>query len=280
MARTTDQIQTAIITTKEGTTDLNGLTSESRRSIWRLFTRLIASVQALFEQQTDVFKTEIESVVAVAAPNTAAWVQDRVLKFQYKASDPQVITLVDLVPTYPVVNTDLQIITRCSVKSDLSNNVKIKAAKDEPPAALSGPQLSALQSYINVIGCAGINYVVSSSTSDKLYVSADIYYQGMYSDVISANVIAAIEAYLAALPFDGQLLVSDLEVVIRDVTGVKDIVLKNVRARANGTSLSSASYLVQNSQLISRFWNTVAGYVVGETTASNTLADTLTFIPQ
>jgi hypothetical protein len=102
----------------------------------------------------------------------------------------------------------------------------------------------------------------------------------MYSDVISANVIAAIEAYLAALPFDGQLLISDLEVVIRDVTGVSDVVLKNVRARANGTALSGANYLVQDSQLIARFWNTVAGYIVGETTASNTLSDTLTFIPQ
>lgn len=280
MARTTDQIQTAIITTIEGTTDLNGLTSGSRRSIWRLFTYVVAYIQSLFEQQTDVFKAEVESVVAIAAPNTAAWVQDRVLKFQYKASDPQVVTLVDLVPTYPVVNTDLRIVTRCSVKSDLSNNVKIKVAKSEPPTALSGPQLSALQSYINVIGCAGINYLVSSATSDKLYIDADIYYQGMYSEVISANVIAAIEAYLAALPFDGQLLVSDLEVVIRDVTGVKDVVLKNVRARANGTALSSATYLVQDSQVISRFWNTVAGYIVGEDTASNTLTDTLDFISQ
>jgi hypothetical protein len=280
MARTTDQIQTAIITTIEGTPDLNGLTSPSRRAIWRLFTYVVAYIQSLFEQQTDVFKTEVESVVAVAAPNTAAWVQDRVLKFQYKASDPQVVTLVNLVPTYPVVNTDLRIVTRCSVKSNLSNNVKIKVAKSEPPVALSAPQISALQSYINVIGCAGINYVVSSSTSDKLYINADIYYKGMYSDVISANVIAAIEAYLAALPFDGQLLISDLEVVIRDVTGVSDVVLKNVRARANGTALSGANYLVQDSQLIARFWNTVAGYIVGETTASNTLSDTLTFIPQ
>jgi hypothetical protein len=162
----------------------------------------------------------------------------------------------------------------------LSNNVKIKVAKSEPPTALSGAQTSALQSYINVIGCAGINYLVSSSTSDKLYVDADIYYQGMYSDVISANVIAAIDAYLAGLPFDGQLLISDLDVTIRGVEGVKDVVLKNVRARANGTALGSATYLVEDAQTVIRFWNTVAGYVVGEDTVSNTLADTLNFISQ
>ena len=280
MARTADQIQTEIIAAVESTTELSGLTSQSRRSIWRLFTYVVAYIQSLFEQKTDLFKTEIEAIVDRAAPNTAAWVQDRVFKFQYDAITPQVIDLVDLVPTYPTINTDLQIITRCSVKADLSNNVKIKVAKSEPPVALSNAEKSALQDYVTTIGCAGINYLVSSATSDKLYVQADVYYQGQYSAIIADNVIAAIEAFLAALPFDGQLLVSDLERTIRTTTGVKDVVLKNVKARANATLLANASSLVASNALVSRNWNTVAGYIVGETTASNTLADTLTFIPQ
>lgn len=280
MARTADQIQTEIIAAVESTTELSGLTSQSRRSIWRLFTYVVAYIQSLFEQKTDLFKTEIEAIVDRAAPNTAAWVQDRVFKFQYDAITPQVIDLVDLVPTYPTINTDLQIVTRCSVKADLSNNVKIKVAKSEPPVALTNAEKSALQDYVTTIGCAGINYLVSSATSDKLYVQADVYYQGQYSAIIADNVIAAIEAFLAALPFDGQLLVSDLERTIRTTTGVKDVVLKNVKARANGTLLASASSLVASNALVARNWNTVAGYIVAETTASNTLADTLTFIPQ
>lgn len=280
MARTADQIQTEIIAAVESTTELSGLTSQSRRSIWRLFTYVVAYIQSLFEQKTDLFKTEIEAIVDRAAPNTAAWVQDRVFKFQYDAITPQVIDLVDLVPTYPTINTDLQIVTRCSVKADLSNNVKIKVAKSEPPVALTNDERSALQDYVTTIGCAGINYLVSSATSDKLYVQADVYYQGQYSAIIADNVITAIEAFLAALPFDGQLLVSDLERTIRTTTGVKDVVLKNVKARANATLLANASSLVASNALVSRNWNTVAGYIVAETTASNTLADTLTFIPQ
>ncbi len=280
MARTVDQIQTEIISAVESTTELSGLTSQSRRSIWRLFSYVVAYIQSLFEQKTDLFKTEIESIVDRAAPNTAAWVQDRVFKFQYDATTPQVIDLVELVPTYPTVNLDLQIVTRCSVKADLSNNVKIKVAKSEPPVALTNDERSALQDYVTTIGCAGINYLVSSATSDKLYVQADVYYQGQYSAIIADNVITAIEAFLAALPFDGQLLVSDLERTIRTTTGVKDVVLKNVKARANATLLANASSLVASNALVSRNWNTVSGYIVGETTASNTLADTLTFIPQ
>lgn len=280
MARTADQIQTEIIAAVESTTELSGLTSQSRRSIWRLFSYVVAYIHSLFEQKTDLFKAEIEAIADRAAPNTAAWIQDRVFKFQYDAITPQVIDLVDLVPTYPTINTDLQIVTRCSVKADLSNNVKIKVAKSEPPVALTNDEKSALQDYVTTIGCAGINYLVSSATSDKLYVQADVYYQGQYSAIIADNVITAIEAFLAALPFDGQLLVSDLERTIRTTTGVKDVVLKNVKARANATLLANASSLVASNALVSRNWNTVAGYIVGETTASNTLADTLTFIPQ
>lgn len=280
MARSVEQINNEIVSKVESTTELSGLTSTSRRSIWRMFTWIVAYIQSLFEQKTDIFKTEIETIVDYSTPNTATWVQQKAFKFQYDAVTPQVVTLVDLVPTYPIINEDLQIVTRCSVKSDLSNNVKIKVAKNEPPEALTSGERSALQDYINVIGCAGINYLVSSGTSDKLYVQADIYYQGQYSAIITANVISAIESYLSSLPFDGQLLVSDLDRTIRETTGVKDVVLKNVRARANGTALGSAPYLVQSNTLISRNWNTVAGYIVGETTASNTLADTLNFIAQ
>ena len=280
MARSVEQINNEIIAKVESTAELSELTSSSRRSIWRLFAWVIAYIQSLFEQKTDLFKSEIETIVDYSVPNTASWLQQKAFKFQYDAVTPQVITLVDLVPTYPIVNEDLQIVSRCSVKADLSNNVKIKVAKSEPPVALTSGERSALQDYINVIGCAGINYLVSSGTSDKLYIQADIYYQGQYSAIISDNVISAIENYLSQLPFDGQLLVSDLERTIRQTTGVKDVVLKNVRARANGTALSSASYLVQSNAVISRNWNTVAGYIVGETTASNTLADTLNFIAQ
>lgn len=280
MARTVDNIQTDIINKVESSADLSGLTSQSRRSIWIMFTYVFAYIQSLFEQKTDIFKTEIENIVDVAAPNTAAWVQNRVFKFQYDATTPQVITLNNLVPSYPTINADLQIVTRCSVKADLSNNVKIKVAKSEPHVALTAPEKSALQDYVSTIGCAGINYLVSSSDSDKLYVEADVYYQGQYSAIISDSVIAAIEAFLAALPFDGQVLLSDLERTIRTTTGVKDVVLKNVKARANGTAFSSATSLVTSNAVISRNWNTVAGYIVGETETGETLVDKLNFIPQ
>jgi hypothetical protein len=228
----------------------------------------------------DIFTADVEAVAAAAAPATPAWLQDQIFKYQYSATTPQVVQLINFAPAYPVIDETLQIITRCSVTTNLSNSVIIKVATGEPPAALSSPQLSALQSYVTQIGVAGVVYNVISQASDKLYVQANVYYQGQYSAVIQADVIAAIENFLAAIPFNGQVKITDLEDAITAVEGVTDVVLVNVRARADGTAFASGSYLVQNQQTISRLWGTVAGYMVGETTTGNTLNNSLTFIAE
>ena len=280
MARSINEIQAGIITSVQAQPELAAANSTSKRAVWRLWTFVVAVAINLLEQLQDVFQSEIEATVSLAAPQTAQWVQDRVLKFQYDASNPQIVQLINLVPQYPVVNADLRIVTRCSVKSTLSNQVQIKVAKNEPPEKLAGTEISALQSYIDVIGVAGVEYLVQSTDSDKLFVQAQIFYNGQYSAVIQANVILAIDTYLSQIPFDGTLKLLDLEIAVRNVTGVTDIVLNNVRARKDGDPLSAATYLVQSNEVIARKWATVSGYIVGETTGGNTLADTLTFIPE
>jgi hypothetical protein len=256
------------------------LTSTSKRAVYRLFTYVVAVGINALEQLMDIFTADVEAVAAAAAPATPAWLQDQIFKFQYSATTPQVVQLINFAPAYPVIDETLQIITRCSVTTNLSNSVIIKVATGEPPAALSSPQLSALQSYVTQIGVAGVVYNVISQASDKLYVQANVYYQGQYSAVIQADVIAAIENFLAAIPFNGQVKITDLEDAITAVEGVTDVVLVNVRARADGTAFASGSYLVQNQQTISRLWGTVAGYMVGETTTGNTLNNSLTFIAE
>lgn len=281
MARQISDIQQQMLDNIAADSTLGSLlTSTSKRAIYRLFTYIVAVAINALEQLIDIFTASVEATAAKAAPATAAWLQAQILKFQYSSTTPQVIQLIDFAPAYPVVDETLQIISRCSVTTNLSNNVIIKVATGEPPAALSSPQLSALQAYVNEIGIAGVIYNVTSEASDKLYVQANVYYQGQYSAVIQQNVVEAIQNFLASIPFNGQMKVSDLEEAITSVEGVNDVVLVNVRARANGTAFSAGSYLVQNQQIIGRLWNTLAGYIVGETTSSNTLYDSLTFIAE
>jgi len=283
MARTIAQIQAQIIATKNAQPELAGLTSTSKRAIWNLWTFVVAACIAIFEQLLDSFLTEVETQVAQSAGASVLWLQAKMFQFQYDATTPQVIQLINTVPQYPVVDANKRIITACSVTSSLSNQVSIKVAKSSPFVALATAELTAAQSYINTIGAAGITYNVISLNADKLYVQAQIYYQGQYSTVIQQNVIDAINSFLQNLSivnFNGSMKISDLEIAIRSVAGVNDVVLNNVRGRDDASSFSNGIDLVLNNTVISRQWNTIAGYIVQETTTGKTFADSLTFIGQ
>jgi hypothetical protein len=292
MARTVAQIQATIVAAiaadatlpnairaQASAYDPNAQLSTSKRAFWNLITYIVASAQGIEEQLMDSFKADIEELAATVPPGTPEWVQAKILLFQYDESNPQIIQLVDLVPQYLQFIPSDQIVSRCSVTTDLSGNVTIKVATGNPPAALTDLQLAALQDYINTIGFAGITYTCTTANPDQLYIAANIYYQGQYSAVIQANVIAAITNYLAAIPFDGDVLLSDLEAAIKAVPGVVDVVLQKVGARQDGNPLNMAN-LVNNSQILNRLWNTVSGYIIGETSNGNTLSSTLNFLPQ
>jgi hypothetical protein len=255
----------------------------SKRNLFRLICYTVAIGQALLEQLQDVFLANVEEVQSKSAAASTLWLQDAMFKFQYSLLDPQVLQIIDNVPQYPVVDETLRIITACSVKSNISNQVKIKVAKDDPFVALDALELAAAQSYIEYKGAAGITYIVSSGDADKLYLEATIWYQGQYAAVIQDNVINAVNAFLQTLSkqnFDGSLKLVDLEVLIRQLPGVNDVLLTNVRARKDADVFADGTDLVLNQTVISRLWNTDAGYIVEEDTVGKTFTDSLTFVAE
>lgn len=282
MARTVEEIYQSIIAAKEADSNLNSLTSTSRRAIWRLWAYIVAAAQATQEQLMGLEKDNVQAIVDAAPAGNAAWVQEQMFKFQYDATTPQIVQLntSTFAYAYPTIDATKQIITRCSVNRQIYNVVQLKVAKGTTPEALTSLEKSAAQDYIDTIGNCNANYQVISLNADRLYVDADVYYKGQYSAIIQANVIAAIEAYMSALDFNGQVLMSDLETVIRSVTGVTDVVLNNVGARADDTDPDVRYLLIENNTLIARNWQTVAGYIIQEDNSGDTFADTLTFIAQ
>lgn len=286
MARSTATIQAQILDNIAADTTLAPLlTSTSKRAIYRLLAYIMAVAINVLEQLIDVFTTNAEATAAAASPATAAWLQKQVLAFQYSDAVPQVIQFTPgQAPYYPTVDASLQIITRCSVKTTVANNVLIKVATGSTPTALTTAQLNALKSYIQPpfgIGMAGINYNVTSAGADRLYIQANIYYQGQYSGSIATNVSAAITTFLSAIPFNGQVKLSDLEITIRQVSGVSDVEFINVSARAATDDFATgSSALVLNQTALSRTWATLAGYIIPEDTTGNTLSDTLTFVAE
>lgn len=281
MARTVNAIQAQMLDAVAADDVLKDqLTSVSKRAIYRLWTFIVAVAIGLLEQLADAWRSDIEQVVAAAAPGSPPWVQEKVFLFQYDTTTPQIIQLINLAPVYPIVDPSLRIVTRCSVTTDLSNSVTVKVAKGTTPAPLNNLELAALQSYINTIGVAGVHYNTVSNDADRVYVEADIYYKGLFSSVIKSNVILSIDNYLAGIPFNGRVKVDDIRAAVRSVAGVEDIVFKNVFARANATPFGGGTALVQNNTLASRYWPTLAGYAISEDTVGQTLADKLNFISE
>jgi hypothetical protein len=280
MARTIAQIQSEMDTEQALQTGLSDLNSPSQVAIYTLWKYVISASIWAHEKLWDIFKLELEAIVDAAPIGTDGWVQSQSLLFQYSATDPQVITLVDFVPAYSVVDTDLQIITRCSVKTLPNKTVNVKVAKSDPPSALTATELSSFAGYLDDISFAGVQYNAISLASDKLYLDAEVFYNGQYSSVISDTVIAAVNDYLANIPFDGNVRVSALYDAIQNVSGVTDVIINDMAIRADATAFGSKTYLVQNNTTIYNKYPTFAGYVVEETTVSNTFVDKLTFTPE
>jgi len=275
MARTTQEIYDSIILAKESDANLSGLTSNSQTAIWRLWAYIVAVTINLFEQFQDVFKEEIEEIAKTIVPGTPSWLRQKTLEFQYSQDSPQNLVLVDLVPTYPVINESLRIISRASVTEATNLTANVKVAKNNPPEPLSGLEQTALIDYLGTIRFAGTKINVVNLAPDRLFVNANVYYDGAYSSVIENNVKTALRNYLQNLSsfenFNGVVRNSAIVDTIQKVEGVIDVQLNQVKARANST-------LFENGTVVTLKYETFAGYIIEEDSSGNTFDDSITFI--
>jgi hypothetical protein len=278
MARTIAQIQAQILAEKANQPALSGLNSPSRTSIYNLWSFITAVAINLQEQLWDVFKTNLETDISQAPVGTDGWVQAQCFKFQYDATTPQIITLNDFVPSYNPVDITKQLITRSSVLTLPSRIVSVKVAKSEPPQALAAPELAAFQGYLSEIAFSGVQINAVSYPPDQMMIAATINYNGLYAGSIQSSVIASINNYMKNLPFDGNIVLSQLEIAILATPGVTDLVFNNVALRSYSVPLALATYLVQANTELLRSSGTFSGYVIPETTGGYDLASTLIFV--
>lgn len=266
MARTVSDIQTQITGQLVANFSAVGITVDptkwSKRNMLQLLCFTFATCAAYLEQLMDVMKASIETVASQSAAASPLWIQAQMFNCQYSSTVPQILQMIGTIPQYPVVDPTLLFITGCSVSSVTPNIVTIKVATGNPFTALSAPQLAAAQGFINLIGTAGVQYTVVSQAADTIDINANVYYQGQYSSIITATVLAAIDSFLqnaSVTNFDGSVKLSELEAAILAVTGVNDVELLNVQATAYG---SSPVALITSKLAIMRQWFPVSGYVV------------------
>ncbi len=247
--------------------------SPSAVALWSNFLNTLATEFFTQEQLSNTFQTEIEAVVADAVPGTAPWIQNEVKKFQYSASTAQVVALnADFSVGYPTIDDTLKIISNAAIVVVGSGVINIKVATGTTPAPLSSPQKTALTAYLNSILPAGANFNIINYYADLLQVNATVYYNGQYNAVIQTNVNAALAIYMASLPFNGVVKLSDIEKAILAVAGVVDVTFQQVTCTP-GTSIinvyGTPVNLVLGSLVLSRSYQTSAGYIVNDTTPND-----------
>lgn len=295
--RTVAQIQQQMIDTKNQQAALAGLTSTSTTAIYRLMFYVMAVAISLLEQILNIFQAELEAKILAGAPGSASWMKQKTLEFQYSSTNPQVTTLVNFVPTYPVINPSLRIITRCSVTQTMSGatpviyQADVKVAKGEPPTPLSSAEQTALEAYYGQggspvadgsgIGFCGIHYNFINQAADEMYLQAEITYNGQYSGTIQSDTINAVTAYLkdlsSAVNFNGIFKTVSLIDYMQAVPGFKDINIQTLRIRETGTSFPGGTSLVSSNTVNYTNYTPKAGYIIPETTSGNTMTNSLTF---
>lgn len=286
ITETVEQIEQRLIDTLQANASLydpsnpdpnkRGLTSTSQVAVWRSFLNVIAIEIFTLQQLMSTFSKEVEGIANDAPPETPQWVRKKVLEFQYDAVTPQVVQVnADMSVTYEKVDTTKQVIDQCAVISNSFGGMIIKVAAGNPLAPITSSQRAAIDSYLNTILGADINYQIINEVADILKLIGTVYYNGQYNSVIKTNVVAALNNYLSTLPFNGVLKVSDLIKTILNVEGVTDVELSDVVATPLG-GLGTAINLITSGTENMREYQTYSGYVVND--PANLFANTLTFL--
>jgi len=283
MARTISGIYDEIIAEKQNMSELTALvpnpdsaqtlltdlTSTSKVAVWRLWAWLTAVAVWIHEKLWDAFKAEVDAIVAAAVPGTARWYREMCLNFQYQ--DELVYENFKFI--YKPVDVSKRIVARASA-TEQGGNVLLKVAKlvngipEKLSSDPSNDELSAFTGYISKIKFAGTFCPIVSTDSDLLNASFDVYYDptviNASGQLLSNTAIkpaeAAINDYLANLPWDGVMLKSAVIDAVQKAVGVQDVVLNLLQAKAH----SALSY-----NTVTRTYRSVAGYITIDTLLIN-----------
>jgi hypothetical protein len=285
MARTVAQIYLSIIAEKNNQTSLNALqpaidseqqllsdvASPSKVADWRIWAYIMAIVIWTHEVLWDLFKSEVDAIVADAIPGTARWLRNQALLFQYGDS----LTWIDNKYQYAVIDATKQII-KFSAVIETGGQIRLKVAKlvGGVPTKLNSTELAAFQVYINQIKFAGTNVLIISYDPDLLKITYSVKYDplvlaadgSLISDPSIFPVENALNAYISGIEWAGIFNFTKSTDAIQAASGIVDPVITAAEGKPY-----AGSYAVINQN-----YESVAGYM--QIDPAFPLSSTITYI--
>lgn len=239
MARTIEEIYTAMVLDKESRPELAGLTSVSKTALWRMWLYVVATAIHVHEQFFDAFKKEAEEIAARAIPGSLRWYADRAREFQYGYN--LVMDLQRYIYYYLDTTSDAaiaaKIIAQVSVQEVFTSTfsgVRVKAAKlsGTDLVKLSSAELTAFEFYMHRIRFAGVAMDVISTDADEVKMNVKVYYDGVLPlAAVQLAFETALKDHLKAIPFDGVLNRNALIDAFQAMPEVFDVELLSLQAK-------------------------------------------------
>lgn len=257
MSRSINEIQDSILVSKanaesldalEVLTDnekniLSNLTSNSRVAIWRLWVFIIAVTIWTLEKIFDIFKIEIEALIALNKVHNFDWYIAESKAFQFGFSLTQ-DGVYDNTGVEESLIIQSKIVKQVAIEQ-LASKLQIKIAKEDGAGLLTlltANEVSAFSQYMEKRKDAGTRLIILSRAADDIKFTIDVYYDPQVLDVNGQRhdgtddtpVQSKIQQFTRELEFNGELILTKLTDFLQTIEGVKIPVINSAEAKFGG----------------------------------------------
>ncbi|SNR16539.1 nucleotidyltransferase [Tenacibaculum jejuense] len=228
---TVQEIKNKMILAKDNEIDLAELNSKSKTSIWNLILYIVAVSFQDIKTYFDAHRKNVDTALKNEKYGTLAWYRKKALDFQ---NGFDLITDSDLFDNTDATEEEIEdskIIKYAAVtEGDNLGTVVIKIATEENSKLkpITNEVEKAVQAYFEEIKIAGTRISVTNSFPDKLFLNMEIQIDplvlnsnGLHKRDGNNPVEETIIQFLKELPFNGELVLQDLEIRLRKIDGIK-----------------------------------------------------------
>lgn len=225
-----ENYQREMILSKEANQSLEGLTSTSKTSIWRMMFYIMAFAVEQIAQLFTLHRSEIDTKISTQKTHRLPWIQSLYLNFQYGF---ELIKEKDLFDNTGATDEEIEaskIIKYCAVNESSTGReviVKIATEKDNILSPLDADKIEAIYEYTKRVKGTGIPYRIINYLPDRLKLNIRIIRDPLVinangMDITSAKypIQEALQEFMKELPFNGELRIQDLANKLEAVTGV------------------------------------------------------------
>lgn len=261
---TIDQLKNQILSEKANQEALNGLTSTSKTSLFRLWAYIVAVAMWSMYSAWDIFSVEMDQKIREQKLFSLLWFRNMALA--YRHGHPLNETTGEYSGEgYSEAEIEAaQVVSRAAVVEVELNNRKhlwIKMAKtqNDTLVRLNDAERAGVEQYFARIKPAGTKIITFSENPDDLKLDITFFYNPLVLDENGARidgtdnepVQTAIKGYLKNLKFNGEFILSELVDILQNIEGCADreVYIKNAEANfvepANWTPIKS-SYIANS----------------------------------